>query len=82
MGHCYFGQSLTDIEKRTMVQLCEGMTPKRIARIDGVKPNAIRTRMWRVGIKLGTRGHIQTIMTAYRRGLFELPELIHTACGE
>lgn len=76
MGAAKFGQALTLIEVRTMVQLCEGMTPKRIARLDGVKPNAIRTRMWRVGIKLGTRGHIQTIMTAYRRGLFSLTEEI------
>ena len=77
MGVAHLGQALTEIEIRTMVQLCIGMTPKRIARLDGVKPNAIRTRMWRVGIKLGTRGHIQTIMTAYRRGLFELPELMN-----
>lgn len=75
MGAAKRGQLPTQLEVDTMEKLCRGMTPKRIARLENVKPNAIRTRMWRVGIKLGTRGHIQTIMVAHLRGLISMDPL-------
>jgi DNA-binding NarL/FixJ family response regulator len=80
-----FGQPLTPLDIDTMKQLSMGVNAKRIARQQGVKLSAIRTRMWRMSVKLGTRGHIQTIMLAYRLGYFDLPpvddKLIHTSCG-
>lgn len=81
-----FGQPLSPLDIDTMKRLCLGENAKRIARQQGVKLSAIRTRLWRMSVKLGTRGHIQTIMLAYRMGYFDLPpvenKLIHTSCGK
>ena len=68
-----YGSPLTLTEIETMRKLASGVGVKKIAREEGVSPNAVRGRVYRASIKLGTQGHICTIMMAYRLGHFQLP---------